>query len=79
VRLALARLGLRSAWMVGDTPDDVRAARAAGVVPLGVVAPGDDVALTSQTLLRSGAARVLPDLGDLERLLGPGRPGGAER
>ncbi|RYE93321.1 MAG: TIGR01548 family HAD-type hydrolase [Myxococcales bacterium] len=39
VRLALARLGVTDAWMIGDTPDDVRAARAAGVVPLGVTAP----------------------------------------
>ena len=36
VRLALDRLGVRRAWMVGDTPDDVEAARAAGVLPLAV-------------------------------------------
>ena len=30
VRLALARLGVERAWLVGDTPDDMRAARAAG-------------------------------------------------
>jgi histidinol-phosphate aminotransferase len=59
VRLALARLGVRSAWMLGDTVDDVRAARAAGVVPLGVVAPGEDVAEATERLLRAGAARVL--------------------
>jgi len=28
VRLALARLGVRRAWMIGNTPDDVRAAAA---------------------------------------------------
>lgn len=35
VRLALSRLGVRLAWMVGDTPDDIRAARGAAVLPLG--------------------------------------------
>lgn len=28
-------------WMIGDTPDDLVAARRAGVVPIGVVAPSD--------------------------------------
>jgi len=69
VRAALARLKVRRAWMVGDTPDDVRAARAAGVVPLGVVAPGDDRAAAERTLLAAGAARVLNRLDDLESLL----------
>ena len=54
VRLALSRLGAARAWMVGDTPDDVRAARAAGVVPLGVLAPGDT---DPEPLSRAGAAR----------------------
>jgi len=69
VRLALARLGVERAWLVGDTPDDVRAARAAGVVPLGVVAPADDPATATQALLAAGAARVLGKLEDIEELL----------
>ncbi|MEZ4239515.1 MAG: aminotransferase class I/II-fold pyridoxal phosphate-dependent enzyme [Myxococcota bacterium] len=56
VRLALARLGVQRAWMVGDTVDDVRAARAAGVVPLGVLAPG---CVDGGALLRAGAARIV--------------------
>ena len=66
VRLALSRLGAARAWMVGDTPDDVRAARAAGVVPLGVLAPGDT---DPEPLSRAGAARVLPSLDALLELL----------
>ncbi len=69
VVLALRRLGVERAWMVGDTPDDVRAARAAGVVPLGVVAPSDEPRVTSQRLLAAGAARVLDTLAQLEELL----------
>jgi len=68
VALALERLGVASAWMVGDTPDDVRAARAAGVVPLAVVAPGDDPS-TAEDLLAAGAARVISGIEDVEALL----------
>lgn len=66
---ALARLGVSRAWMIGDTPDDVRAARAAGVVPLAVVAPGDDPEAMGGTLLRAGAARVLANVDELGALL----------
>jgi len=69
VRLALTRLGVRRAWMVGNTPDDVRAAAGAGVVPLGVVAPGDDLSATTSALADAGAARVLDQVADLEELL----------
>lgn len=57
---ALEELGVSSAWLVGDTPDDVRAARAAGVVPLGFGARG---------LVEAGAARTLESLDELETLL----------
>ncbi len=55
VQEALKRLGVTAAWMFGDTPDDQRAARAAGVVPVGVLAPGDH---DGGTLVAAGAARV---------------------
>ena len=75
VQLALDRLGVRHAWMLGDTVDDVRAARAAGVVPIGIHAPpaeGDsDAAFAASTTLltRAGAARVLLSPTSLESLL----------
>ncbi len=68
VRLALELLGVRSAWLVGDTPDDVVAARAAGVVPVGIGAPGD-AGDAASTLTRAGAAIVLSSLEQLEMLL----------
>lgn len=69
VRLALSRLGARRAWMLGNTPDDVRAAAGASVVPLGIVAPGDDPIATAAALTAAGAARVLNHVTDLEELL----------
>ena len=69
VRLAMERLGARRAWMVGDTADDVAAARAAGLVPLGVVAPGDSVEGAAEKLTAAGAARVLRQASDVEDLL----------
>lgn len=72
VRAALAALGAEAAWLVGDTPDDVVAARRAGVVPLGISAPGED---SAAALLGAGAARVLGQLDELEDLLdGPRQP-----
>jgi HAD superfamily hydrolase (TIGR01548 family) len=64
VRLAMQHLGVTRAWMVGDTPDDIRSARAAGVVPLGILAPGDPAA-GQAALLAAGAARVLTTIEDL--------------
>ena len=59
VRLALSRLGLERAWMLGDTPDDLVAARGAGVVPVGVVPPGESPENVTKTLSNAGAACVL--------------------
>jgi len=69
VRIACERLGVGRAWMVGDTPDDIRAARGAGVIPFGIVAPGDDPTQAGPSLRAAGAAAVLNDLTILEELL----------
>ncbi len=69
VRAAIERLGVTRAWMVGDTPDDIRSARAAGVIPLGIVAPADDPDIAKEALIRSGAGRVLINLNELEERL----------
>lgn len=69
VRLALARLGVSNAWLVGDTVDDVRAARGANVASLGIVAPGEDRVASRSTLMAAGAARIIRDLNELEGLL----------
>jgi HAD superfamily hydrolase (TIGR01548 family) len=69
VRLALERLGLRHAWMVGDVPDDLRAARGASVLPVGIVAPGDDPDIARPALAAAGAARILDTLDQLLEIL----------
>lgn len=62
---ALAQLGVARAWFVGDTPDDVVAARRAGVLPLGILGTADDERMSS-VLIAAGAGRVLGDLAELE-------------
>lgn len=69
IRLALDRLGVAAAWMIGDTPDDLVAARRAGVVPIGCVAPGDDPTLAARSLTAAGAARVLGSVNELKGML----------
>ena len=58
VAIAMRLLKAQSGWLLGDTPDDVRAAVAAGVVPLGVVPPGGGDAEWG-ALEGAGAARVV--------------------
>ena len=67
ILVALERLGVDRAWMIGDTVDDMIAARRAGVLPIGVVAPGTD-ARTSKAALE-GAAAVLDRTTELEEIL----------
>ena len=69
VRAAASRLGVERTWMVGDTPDDIRAAAGAGAVPIGVVAPGPDPDASTAALRETGAATVLATIEDLLELL----------
>jgi histidinol-phosphate aminotransferase len=69
VQLAMQRLGIERAWMIGDTPDDIRAAREAGALPLGVVAPADAPDVARKAMGRAGAARVFDKLKELEEIV----------
>jgi len=69
VRTAASRLGVERAWMVGDTPDDIRAASGAGVVPIGIAAPGPDPDAGTIALREAGAATILNTIEDLLELL----------
>jgi histidinol-phosphate aminotransferase len=69
MRLALSRLGCRRAWLIGDTPDDLLAARAADIVPIGIPAPGEQLSTSAAVLTATGAAATLDTLLELENLL----------
>ena len=62
---ALEELDVTRAWFIGDTPDDMRAGRGANVLPLGIVAPGEDGPRMNSALLSSGAGRILDNLQEL--------------
>jgi phosphoglycolate phosphatase-like HAD superfamily hydrolase len=69
IQLACKKLNITRAWMVGDTPDDMRSARSAGVLPIGVVAPADDPQIAASALTRAGAGRVIANISEIEELL----------
>ncbi len=69
VRTAIQKLCAVRAWMIGDTPDDIRSARAAGALPIGVLAPADDPSIARSALIRAGAARVLGDIAEIMEVL----------
>jgi hypothetical protein len=69
VRLAMRRLGVASAWMVGDNPSDVFAARGAGALPLAIAPRGVGAELHAEALREAGAVRLVADLGQLVSLL----------
>jgi HAD superfamily hydrolase (TIGR01548 family) len=64
VRRALCRLGVSSAWMLGDSPDDMLAASGAHVTAIGIATPS-----RSDVLTRTGAARVLRSADQITSLL----------
>ena len=69
VRAAMSALGISRAWMIGDTPDDVRAARAAGVLPLGIIAPEDSATVMGPALFAAGAARIYHSIEEINACL----------
>jgi len=69
VRFALERLGRERAWMLGDNPSDVVAARGAQVVPFAVSPSGDGAAVHRERLLGAGALRFVDGVSGLRELL----------
>lgn len=69
VREALRRLGVERAWMVGDNPSDVEAARAAGVAALAVRPNGIGSETHARRLVEAGAGRLVDGLVELRELL----------
>ena len=70
VLLALQRLAVQRAWLAGDTVDDMTAARRAGVLPIGILAPAQpQPEQIRHKLLAAGACCVLTDPSDIGGLL----------
>jgi HAD superfamily hydrolase (TIGR01548 family) len=66
---AMRHLGVERAWMFGDTPDDIRSARGAGALPVGVLPPENSATALEPALITAGAAWVLPSMTSLEGIL----------
>ncbi len=72
IGLAMARLEAAQGFYAGDTVDDMHAARSAGLIPVGVIAPGiaeDDRARQGEILRSAGAQVVVDDVNDLGEVL----------
>ncbi len=69
IRLALSRLGSAEGYYVGDTVDDMQAARRAGLVAIGVVRPSDRRPGTEALLISAGASRIVPDINRIKEVL----------
>jgi len=69
--LALEQMGCgaKGSLYVGDSADDMRAARAAGVHAVGVIAPGDQPEMAREGLLQAGAQEIIEQIMELEGLL----------
>lgn len=69
VQLALKKLGVTRALMIGDTPDDIKAAVGAGVIGIGILSPGDrkgeDSVKIRGALVGAGAARIIDNVSEL--------------
>ncbi|MBD3667416.1 MAG: aminotransferase class I/II-fold pyridoxal phosphate-dependent enzyme [Kangiella sp.] len=59
-----AYYGATYCWMLGDTPDDIQAAKAAGALAIGI-----NNKESEENLYQAGAALVVASVNDLERLL----------
>lgn len=71
-RSAMDSLDVRTAWLLGDTPDDIVSARGAGAIPIGVLPPSEDDAknrAVRASLTAAGAGAVLQSTADLIDLL----------
>lgn len=67
---ALKELGATCGWVIADTPGGVEAGREAGIAPFGIVPAADqDVATRTESLISSGAARVVTSLSQLSETL----------
>jgi len=59
----------RDAYYFGDAIDDIKAAIAANIIPIGVLPPQDKSAKLRKTLIKNGAKRVLSNINKVEEAI----------
>jgi HAD superfamily phosphatase len=65
IRLALEKLGAREAVYVGDSVDDIAAAKSAGIRAFGCIPPGVSAEPLGELLLRHGAEKVIGSIREI--------------
>ena len=68
--MALKQLCTYDAFYVGDSVDDMMAARKANVIPIGVISDAIGYEKQKDLLLNNGAQWVLGDIDDILEVLG---------
>lgn len=61
----LKRLNTNSAVYIGDTVDDMKAARAANIIPVGIVFDEENKEAVKNHLLKNGASLILDDVNQI--------------
>jgi HAD superfamily phosphatase len=69
ILLALKKLRIHEAFYVGDTVDDIKAARRANTVPIGVINDSSFFEEQYKLFLNQGAQCIIKDINDLEEVL----------
>lgn len=69
IEMAMARLPGKKTFYVGDTVDDIMAAKRANVIPIGIIPPGCPDVDLGRLLFDSGARYVLGDINNLNKVL----------
>lgn len=69
INLALEKMGKSNAIYVGDSVDDMIAAKRANVRPIGCISPGVSVGQLKDLLIKNGATTILDDVNDIVHAL----------
>jgi HAD superfamily phosphatase len=69
ISLALEKLGVKNAVYIGDSVDDIVAAKSAGVKAIGCIPPGTNPSQLKEKLLQRGAERVLNNITEISKVL----------
>jgi HAD superfamily hydrolase (TIGR01548 family) len=69
IKLALTKLGRASAIYLGDSVDDIIAAKSAGIRAIGCIPPGVSSGRLTQRLVEFGAEKVLNRIGDISKVV----------